>query len=49
MKVRASEHTTPESRDVLALFAEGVRAGCTEVVMEMSSHALEQERVWGIR
>jgi UDP-N-acetylmuramoyl-L-alanyl-D-glutamate--2,6-diaminopimelate ligase len=46
--VRESEHTTPESRDVLALFAEGVRAGCTEVVMEMSSHALEQERVWGI-
>ncbi|HZL28705.1 MAG TPA: UDP-N-acetylmuramoyl-L-alanyl-D-glutamate--2,6-diaminopimelate ligase [Acidobacteriaceae bacterium] len=47
-EVRASEHTTPESRDLLALFAEGVRAGCTEVVMEMSSHALEQERVWGI-
>src|SRR6202789_454518 len=46
--VRESEHTTPESRDLLALFAEGVRAGCTEVVMEMSSHALEQERVWGI-
>jgi UDP-N-acetylmuramoyl-L-alanyl-D-glutamate--2,6-diaminopimelate ligase len=46
--VRKSEHTTPESRDVLAVFAEGVRAGCTEVVMEMSSHALEQERVWGI-
>ena len=46
--VRESEHTTPESRDVLALFAEGVRAGCTEVVMEMSSHALDQERVWGI-
>ena len=47
-EVRASEHTTPESRDILALFAEGVRAGCTEVVMEMSSHALEQERVWGL-
>jgi UDP-N-acetylmuramoyl-L-alanyl-D-glutamate--2,6-diaminopimelate ligase len=47
-EVRASEHTTPESRDLLALFAEGVAAGCTEVVMEMSSHALEQERVWGI-
>jgi UDP-N-acetylmuramoyl-L-alanyl-D-glutamate--2,6-diaminopimelate ligase len=45
---RPSEHTTPESRDVLALMAEGVRAGCTEVVMEMSSHALEQERVWGL-
>ena len=46
--VRESEHTTPESRDVLAVFAEGMRAGCTEAVMEMSSHALEQERVWGI-
>ena len=47
-EARASEHTTPESRDLLALFAEGVRAGCTEVVMEMSSHALDQDRVWGI-
>lgn len=47
-EVRPSEHTTPESRDILALFAEAVRAGCTEVVMEMSSHALDQERVWGI-
>jgi UDP-N-acetylmuramoyl-L-alanyl-D-glutamate--2,6-diaminopimelate ligase len=46
--VRVSEHTTPESRDVLEVFAEGVRAGCTEAVMEMSSHALEQERVWGL-
>jgi UDP-N-acetylmuramoyl-L-alanyl-D-glutamate--2,6-diaminopimelate ligase len=46
--VQPSEHTTPESRDVLALFAEGVRAGCTEAVMEMSSHALDQERVWGL-
>jgi UDP-N-acetylmuramoyl-L-alanyl-D-glutamate--2,6-diaminopimelate ligase len=47
-EVRPSEHTTPESRDILALFAEGVRAGCTEAVMEMSSHALDQERVWGL-
>lgn len=47
-EIRASEHTTPESRDVLALFREGVHAGCTEAVMEMSSHALEQERVWGL-
>jgi UDP-N-acetylmuramoyl-L-alanyl-D-glutamate--2,6-diaminopimelate ligase len=47
-EVRESPHTTPESRDVLEIFAEGVRAGCTEAVMEMSSHALEQERVWGL-
>jgi UDP-N-acetylmuramoyl-L-alanyl-D-glutamate--2,6-diaminopimelate ligase len=47
-EVRTSEHTTPESRDLLALFADGVKAGATEAVMEMSSHALDQERVWGI-
>jgi len=47
-EVRESAHTTPESRDVLAVFADGVRAGCTEAVMEMSSHALDQERVWGM-
>jgi UDP-N-acetylmuramoyl-L-alanyl-D-glutamate--2,6-diaminopimelate ligase len=47
-EVRASPHTTPESRDVLEIFAEGVRVGATEAVMEMSSHALEQERVWGL-
>ena len=47
-EVRESAHTTPESRDVLAVFADGVKAGCTEAVMETSSHALEQERVWGL-
>jgi len=45
-EVRTSPHTTPESRDVLELFADGVELGATEAVMEMSSHALEQERVW---
>ena len=47
-EVRESEHTTPEASDLLKIFADGVRAGATEVVMEMSSHALDQERVWGI-
>ena len=47
-EVRASAHTTPESRDILEVFADGVRAGATEAVMEMSSHALDQERVWGL-
>ncbi|MBS1822811.1 MAG: UDP-N-acetylmuramoyl-L-alanyl-D-glutamate--2,6-diaminopimelate ligase [Acidobacteria bacterium] len=46
--VRESPHTTPESRDVLELFRDGVKAGASEAVMEMSSHALEQERVWGL-
>ena len=48
-EVRPSEHTTPEASDLLRIFADGVAAGCTEVVMEMSSHALEQERVWGVQ
>jgi UDP-N-acetylmuramoyl-L-alanyl-D-glutamate--2,6-diaminopimelate ligase len=47
-EVRPAPHTTPESRDLLALLAEGVYRGVTEAVMEVSSHALEQGRVWGI-
>lgn len=47
-QVRESPHTTPESRDVLELFSEGVKLGATEAVMEMSSHALDQERIWGL-
>jgi UDP-N-acetylmuramoyl-L-alanyl-D-glutamate--2,6-diaminopimelate ligase len=47
-EVRDSPHTTPESSDIYEIFADGVKAGATEAVMEMSSHALEQERVWGI-
>jgi UDP-N-acetylmuramoyl-L-alanyl-D-glutamate--2,6-diaminopimelate ligase len=43
--VRPSPHTTPESRDLLALFREGVDLGATEAVMEVSSHALVQGRV----
>lgn len=44
-EVRASPHTTPESRDVFELMAEGAARGVTELVAEVSSHALEQGRV----
>jgi UDP-N-acetylmuramoyl-L-alanyl-D-glutamate--2,6-diaminopimelate ligase len=47
-EVRVSPHTTPEVSDTLRVFADGVKAGATEAVMEMSSHALVQERVWGL-
>ena len=47
-EVRPSPHTTPESRDLLELFREGVDAGATEAVMEVSSHGLEQGRVYGM-
>jgi UDP-N-acetylmuramoyl-L-alanyl-D-glutamate--2,6-diaminopimelate ligase len=45
-RVIPAPHTTPESRDLLALFADGVSEGITEAVMEVSSHALDQGRVW---
>jgi UDP-N-acetylmuramoyl-L-alanyl-D-glutamate--2,6-diaminopimelate ligase len=47
-EVHVSPHTTPEASDTLRIFADGVKVGATEAVMEMSSHALEQERVWGL-
>ena len=40
--------TTPESLELNQLFASALQAGCTEVVMEVSSHALEQQRTFGI-
>lgn len=43
-----SEHTTPESRDLQALFAQMRDAGCTHVVMEVSSHSLDLGRVDGV-
>jgi UDP-N-acetylmuramoyl-L-alanyl-D-glutamate--2,6-diaminopimelate ligase len=47
-EVRPSIHTTPESRDVFELLAEGASRGATELVTEVSSHALDQGRVAGI-
>jgi UDP-N-acetylmuramoyl-L-alanyl-D-glutamate--2,6-diaminopimelate ligase len=41
-------HTTPESVDLLSYFVELVAAGGRAAIMEVSSHALAQERVWGI-
>ncbi len=46
--IRPAPHTTPESRDLLQLFREGVDVGATEAVMEVSSHALAQGRVSGL-
>ncbi len=41
--------TTPESPQVYELLHRFLTAGCTHVVMEISSHALELERVTGIK
>lgn len=43
-----SERTTPESYELQHLFREMKDAGCTHVVMEVSSHSLALSRVAGI-
>ncbi len=44
-----TERTTPESYELHALFARMRDAGCTHVIMEVSSHSLVLDRVYGIR
>ena len=43
-----TERTTPESFELQQLFREMADAGCTHVVMEVSSHSLTLDRVAGI-
>ena len=44
-----TERTTPESYDLQELFRQMLDAGCTHVIMEVSSHALVLHRVAGVR
>ncbi len=43
-----SQRTTPESDEVCALLSEMTDVGCTEAVMEVSSHGIDQKRVLGL-
>src|SRR3954467_4725070 len=47
-RVLPAVRTTPESLEVYELFAQMVNAGCKAAAMEVSSHALAQERVRGL-
>lgn len=47
-RVLPAPHTTPESLELNQLFMQALASGATDVVMEVSSHALEQGRVFGI-
>lgn len=47
-KTIPTERTTPESLDLQALFARMRSAGCTHVIMEVSSHAITLERIGGV-
>ena len=44
-----SERTTPESLDLHKLFSEMVEKNCQYCVMEVSSHSLALDRVYGIK
>ena len=45
----ASERTTPESVDIQAILNQAVESGCGQGVMEVSSHSLALNRVYGCR
>ncbi len=47
-RIIETEHTTPESYELHKLFREMADEGCTYAVMEVSSHALFLDRVFGI-
>ncbi|MEE1327762.1 MAG: UDP-N-acetylmuramoyl-L-alanyl-D-glutamate--2,6-diaminopimelate ligase [Oscillospiraceae bacterium] len=47
-EVIPTERTTPESFELQGLFARMRDAGCTHVVMEVSSHAITLDRVGGV-
>jgi UDP-N-acetylmuramoyl-L-alanyl-D-glutamate--2,6-diaminopimelate ligase len=47
-RVYPAPHTTPEPLELARLLAEAVGLGVSDAVMEVSSHALAQQRVFGL-
>jgi UDP-N-acetylmuramoyl-L-alanyl-D-glutamate--2,6-diaminopimelate ligase len=47
-EVLPAPHTTPESLELNQMFSRALSNGATEAVMEVSSHALSQQRIFGI-
>jgi len=47
-RVIPAQRTTPESPEIQQMMAQMLRADCTACVMEVSSHALEQQRVGAV-
>jgi UDP-N-acetylmuramoyl-L-alanyl-D-glutamate--2,6-diaminopimelate ligase len=47
-RVLPAPHTTPEALELNQIFGDALGHGATEAVMEVSSHALAQERVYGV-
>ncbi len=44
----SATHTTPDAIKINSLFAQMLKEGCTHVVMEVSSHAIDQYRTKGL-
>jgi UDP-N-acetylmuramoyl-L-alanyl-D-glutamate--2,6-diaminopimelate ligase len=47
-RVLPASRTTPEAPDIQSMMVQMERSGCDSVLMEVSSHALDQHRVEGI-
>src|SRR5579864_5116311 len=47
-KIYPASHTTPEALELSRLFSEARGQGATDAVMEVSSHALAQQRIFGV-
>jgi len=47
-RVLPAPHTTPEALELNRILNEALGQGATDAVMEVSSHALAQERVYGV-
>jgi UDP-N-acetylmuramoyl-L-alanyl-D-glutamate--2,6-diaminopimelate ligase len=47
-KILPAPHTTPESLELNRMLRDALGNGASEAVMEVSSHALAQERVYGL-
>ncbi|HMO51150.1 MAG TPA: UDP-N-acetylmuramoyl-L-alanyl-D-glutamate--2,6-diaminopimelate ligase [Kiritimatiellia bacterium] len=47
-RVIPAGRTTPEAPDIQFMLDAMIKSGCESAVMEVSSHALDQKRVWGV-
>src|SRR5580704_12454929 len=47
-KVYPAPHTTPEALELARIFNQALGQGASDAVMEVSSHALAQQRVYGV-
>jgi len=47
-KIRDLKNTTPGLLEIYQMLLEAKKEGCTHVVMEVSSHALSQDRLYGL-